>query len=277
MLRPEGRSSRLFCVCGSGGDASDFSDLAFALPDGHGVYAFSASSVTSRKEFVTVQQLASTYVAEICKLQPHRPFVLCGYSFGGIVVYEMARRLVSDGKPVGLVALIDTLHPGFTRNLSATELNQYRASYTRNRLAKYARNLATGRIDKLLQDLRDLARGQVRKFVTTASQPTFDRLMALLPEGQYVSELLQIRAWHKYEPGGYAGRLMLLNAAARTPEYADPTLGWGKCVTGSIESHILPGDHISIMHAPRVAMVAERIKEHLGGGEDLGGGESGRV
>src|SRR5437762_11102840 len=41
--------------------------------------------------------------------QTDHPYYLCGYSFGGLVAFEMARRLWESGNEVGLVGLFDTM------------------------------------------------------------------------------------------------------------------------------------------------------------------------
>jgi thioesterase domain-containing protein len=45
---------------------------------------------------------------EVKLWQPEGPYYLCGYSFGGLVAFEMARRLCQSGDKVGLVGLFDT-------------------------------------------------------------------------------------------------------------------------------------------------------------------------
>src|SRR5690606_24899102 len=46
--------------------------------------------------------------AEILRNNPDGPYILGGYSFGGLLVYEMARQLVAMGKEIKMLAVIDT-------------------------------------------------------------------------------------------------------------------------------------------------------------------------
>ena len=48
----------------------------------------------------------------IGKLQPRGPYVLVGYSLGGLVVLEMAQRLSANGEKVALLAMLDA-YPQF--------------------------------------------------------------------------------------------------------------------------------------------------------------------
>jgi len=49
------------------------------------------------------------YLRAIKAQQPNGPYYLCGYSFGGFVAFEIARRLRESGDEVGLVGLFDTM------------------------------------------------------------------------------------------------------------------------------------------------------------------------
>jgi non-ribosomal peptide synthetase component F/thioesterase domain-containing protein/acyl carrier protein len=57
---------------------------------------------------VTVEAMADEYLREVKACQPDGPYYVCGYSFGGLVAFEMARRLRQSGDQVGLVGLFDT-------------------------------------------------------------------------------------------------------------------------------------------------------------------------
>jgi non-ribosomal peptide synthetase component F/thioesterase domain-containing protein len=61
-----------------------------------------------RPPHATVEAMAAEYLKEVKVRQPDGPYYLCGYSFGGLVAFEMARRLKESGDEVGLVGLFDT-------------------------------------------------------------------------------------------------------------------------------------------------------------------------
>ena len=55
-----------------------------------------------------VRELATHYVKLIRKEQRHGPYFLGGYSYGGLLAYEMASLLTERKQRVELVAMIDT-------------------------------------------------------------------------------------------------------------------------------------------------------------------------
>ena len=49
--------------------------------------------------------MARFYLEEVRALQPHGPYYLGGYCFGGNVAYEMARQLRAQGERVAQILL----------------------------------------------------------------------------------------------------------------------------------------------------------------------------
>jgi thioesterase domain-containing protein len=58
-----------------------------------------------------IEALAAHYIEELRTVQPNGPYFLIGYSWGGLVAYEIAQQLTANGEVVELVALVDTLLP----------------------------------------------------------------------------------------------------------------------------------------------------------------------
>ena len=80
----------LFCACAGGGDILDYRDLALALPKDQPVYVFGVPPSRRANSSPRCRGSPRIYIAEARKRQPHGPYRLCGHSFGGLVVYEMA-------------------------------------------------------------------------------------------------------------------------------------------------------------------------------------------
>ena len=73
------------------------------------------------KTWSGVRELAAHYVQLISKEQRHGPYFLGGYSYGGLVAYEMASLLTEQNQRVEFVAMVDTL-PWYPR--SRTVINK---------------------------------------------------------------------------------------------------------------------------------------------------------
>ncbi len=57
----------------------------------------------------------SPKVKEIRTVQPEGPYFVGGYSFGGLVAFEIARQLQTQGQDIALLALFDTAAPGYAQ------------------------------------------------------------------------------------------------------------------------------------------------------------------
>ena len=76
------------------------------------------STITPNFKRRVIDEMADAYVESIRAVQPRGPYALAGHSLGGVVAYEMARRLVARGEEVEWLGMIDsdlhhnTLTPG---------------------------------------------------------------------------------------------------------------------------------------------------------------------
>ena len=88
------------------------------------------------KDWGGVRELAAHYVQLISEEQRHGPYFIGGYSYGGLLAYEMASLLTEQNQRVEFVATIDTF-PWFPRSQTiSTRLAsmQENANSTRRRI-----------------------------------------------------------------------------------------------------------------------------------------------
>ena len=57
----------------------------------------------------SIEEMATEYVRSIRAVQPHGPYVLGGWSFGGTVAFEMARQLEAAGEAVPHLLMVDAV------------------------------------------------------------------------------------------------------------------------------------------------------------------------
>jgi acyl-CoA synthetase (AMP-forming)/AMP-acid ligase II/thioesterase domain-containing protein/acyl carrier protein len=108
-IQPHGDKPPFFCVHGARGGVIHFSTLAKHLAGDQPFYGIqSVGWDPSEPPFTRTADMAAHYVSEMRKIQPHGPYFLGGYSFGGRVAVYMANLLRRAGEEVALLALIDT-------------------------------------------------------------------------------------------------------------------------------------------------------------------------
>ncbi|AVZ74465.1 non-ribosomal peptide synthetase [Streptomyces lunaelactis] len=112
-IRATGERPPLFLVHPAGGGVLCYRETAAALGGDQPVYGLPATGLAEGiVPAETVEEMAQSYLRAVQEVQPSGPYHLGGWSFGGLVAYQMACLLVADGERVDLLALVDSGHPG---------------------------------------------------------------------------------------------------------------------------------------------------------------------
>jgi amino acid adenylation domain-containing protein len=106
LLRDGGEGRPFFWFHPLGGSSLCYVELARRL-SGRALYGLEAEG----NGFNSLADLADRYAAVLVRRQPAGPYLLGGWSFGGLLAWETARRLEELGREVALVALLDTRPP----------------------------------------------------------------------------------------------------------------------------------------------------------------------
>jgi amino acid adenylation domain-containing protein len=111
-LTTTGHRTPLFFVTAGDGNTVGFGALARRLGPEQPFYALQPRGLDGRRPLHrSVERIARHYLREVRSVQPHGPYLLGGRCLGGLVAFEMARRLAAAGERVALVAVLDSLGP----------------------------------------------------------------------------------------------------------------------------------------------------------------------
>lgn len=98
----------LFCFHPKEGVGLRFANLLPHLDADQALYAFQSSLLGNNPQYAdSIEALAQHYLDELRQVQPHGPYRLLGWSFGGLVAYQAASQLLEEGEKVELLALLD--------------------------------------------------------------------------------------------------------------------------------------------------------------------------
>jgi thioesterase domain-containing protein/acyl carrier protein len=110
VLKPGAGRCPVFLFPGACGAAVGLRGLARALDTDQAVLGFDTPGFGGRSNFLArVEDLADAHVPHLRAAAPGGGCVLAGYSVGGLVAYELARRLAEEGAAPRLVVLIDSV------------------------------------------------------------------------------------------------------------------------------------------------------------------------
>ncbi|MBL0694525.1 amino acid adenylation domain-containing protein, partial [Comamonas sp. JC664] len=252
-----------FCVHPVGGNVLAYAELARLLGAERPFYGIQAQGLDGgAPPRTTVEEMATAYVSAIRTVQPSGPYVLGGWSVGGVIAYEMARQLREQGDTVALLALIDAYTPA-ALNVAEPERTSTQA------ITAFASDLLGMGLTGLAPDAAPL-RGDSPEAVLDTLWDAGHHAGALPPgmEREHLRALFRVfeanlRAARRYQPAAMnPGRVLLLKATGNAAE-APADGGWGALVGAGLETHPVSGDHYSVLKAPSVRELAERIREAL--------------
>jgi acetoacetyl-CoA synthetase len=254
LLRPGSGGPPLFLVHALSGDVLFLRPLAFRLSTDRPVYGLQARGLDPHEQPQTsVEDMAQTYVSTIRSVQPAGPYAIGGYSFGGLVAFEIARQLTGLGEDVDSLALIETdVHhnclPGFARwrFLLARPLRFLRAglSAPRARLPRYLRKAAL----------------RIAPWAPVAAPPPEEE-----PLPPLLSRLEEIgwRAFDAYRPEPYDGSATCFLTSSRQAGMCDPVPVWTRVVRADLTVERIPGSHADVVVEPHLGALAERLAGQL--------------
>jgi pyochelin synthetase len=111
-LQTGGTRRPLYCLPGADGQLLVFRHLAKSIGRDQPLYGLEPRGLDGSEPDRTIEEMAARGVRELRHVQPSGPYGLAGFSAGGVVAFEMARRLVKMGERVSPLLLIDSF-PGF--------------------------------------------------------------------------------------------------------------------------------------------------------------------
>jgi thioesterase domain-containing protein/acyl carrier protein len=262
VLQPHGSRPPLVLMPGMGCNVLGYFHLCKHLGQERPVYGLQIWSADEREAIPTLEALAAHYVTMLREFQPEGPYQLAGYSYGGMLAFEMARQLVAEGQAVAYVGLIDTKGKGYGSVLTPSE-----------RIVREVR--ALGRTDlshlpaHVYQRWRELSAGVRYHFIRRVSRSSSSSPSPGSTAQSAIHRLAVAdrRARWAYRPKPYPGRIHLLRAerqpTSEVYDYGDPHMGWSGLAQGGIVIHPVPGDHASILDEPAARVLAAQMLLHL--------------
>ena len=277
-IQPNGTKPPLYVIHGMDGSVISFRELIKHLGSDQPIIGVEYPVSESSSPLLRLEDRAAHYLDEIRKLQPSGPYYLLGYSFGGLLAFEIAQQLHAAGQAVGLLGMLDTLLMNGIRASAQKRTLQERVKRKAAGLVRHARRLVFGprRRAYLREDLArrlDEIIGEGRQFLYGVLSARGRSIPKFLERAQDVNWFAALR----YEALPYPGRITLFRAAtpvAFVRLQNDRELGWGPLGKAGVEVHEIPGTHLEMMREPNVGILAHAVTECLARSRDLQSHES---
>jgi len=184
----------------------------------------------------SLEELADHYIKEMQQVQPHGPYYLIGFSFGGLIAYEMAGQLLANGHQVNLVGLLDT----------------------------YLKE------EKRLQPLHRIIRNLFRQGPNRLLASIKSKITDLLTPNEYGQDFWphiytpapDETCRSNYQPKSYKGRVTLFQGWEPESNYFSyilPEQAWKKLLGERLEVQRVPGTHFDICKEPHVKVLVAKL------------------
>ncbi len=268
----------LVALPGANGDVLYFTELARAMNETRMLYGLQLPGTSAESDTVTdLGELASRLVEDLSGVLPGNSFALAGHSFGGKVIFEMARQLEAVGSPPNVLVMMD---PALPIDLTAAALYQ---KTTAEWYLEYAR---------LMQALNDTAETvDAQAFLSGTKAEQLDVIARLMSQAGWrnanavmVERLIRVYINnHKmvYVPKAPINtRIVVIRSMEENASVwserglpaldsirENENLGWDRFSTQPVETHWTPGDHLSMFKSPHVEQLAHRLESLINSGD----------
>jgi thioesterase domain-containing protein/acyl carrier protein len=271
-MHREGDRRPFFFVHALDGLVLAYADLARHLALDRPVYGLQAVGFDpASRPLESIDEMAAHYIRAMRSVQPEGPYLLGGWSAGGVVAFEMAQQLRRQQEGVAFLAILDTGAPirGYRYGLSeynhmAAEVVEFARRIeqeTRYELGVTYEELRDLDVDEMLE--RFLAR------IEGLDLPIPPSGKQALRAGLRVIELV-MKATKTYSPKSYPGPLTVFSCLERTSMEIEvgtklgygPSLGWEQ-YSPEVQVQMIPGHHRSMLLEPQVGALATHLRRYL--------------
>ncbi len=224
-IKTKGINPPFFCITAGYGDIMAFKQLSDRLspdqpffmlqpPEGPGIEG-------------DVKDLANRYVADITGIEPDGPYLIGGYSAGGLLAFETAKQLYKKGRKTDLLIM-------------------FGAPFSYSGISRLINKIIGPLMLRVLPDQDRI------------SSNTLRILHALFKDKGLQRQLDSLAG---YIPHGYNGKIVYFQGMWATSRFFGVHRLWKRMSKDNFELHFISGNHDSYMRPPYVEKLAECLTD----------------
>ncbi|MGW6612340.1 non-ribosomal peptide synthetase [Streptomyces erythrochromogenes] len=240
----------LFLIHAVGGTVYPYFGLMQELQHRYRVFGVQAAGLRAGSEpRQDLQEMADAYTAAVREAQPSGPYRLAGWSMGGLLALQVARRLEASGAQVALVGLLDT--PFSADDVSGVSEQAFAAQF----VLDGARALGPD-AGELPDPVTTPVAEQLRWFgekLTGGSGDAEEVQEDINRRFQVFKAHITLIGGHRPEP---VAAPVVVVSAEQSP---DLSALWTELLGSGTRTVRVPGDHYTFLRAPGVQQAAEAI------------------
>lgn len=249
VLNPDEPAIPIIAIHGAGGAGLFFREFAEALPRRHPFYILESGLLTAGSQAElpqqTLEEISQLYLEAILSKLKHSSIILTGYSTGGLIAYEVARRATKYGITVKALINLDAPNPQvivpapkslFLKRIVLTAFRDSREFIDRLRMNWYhfieSRNSRQG-IDEL-------------SVLTEHIRPVYEKIES------------------RFRPQEYSeGMILIASKGGELSSIVPDDMGWNAHLGGPLKIHEVPGTHLTMLEKQNLPHTVGKFREIL--------------
>ena len=249
---PRSRSPALFLLPDGAGSAQSYAELPDISPT-LSVFGIDSPFYTCPQDYqISFEAVASCFVRTIRSIQPHGPYIIGGWSVGGIYAYEVSRQLLCAGEAIQNLMMIDSPCPGTLPPLPAPTLTILEKAGLFDGLHTMGRAIPEATRRHFLQSVVALEAWSPISMSSASGRP--ERVDVVWGQGGVLEDMseeqrkISDESWEKESGVATKAKDWLFGVReGYEPEGWDHMSG-----VSNVNCHVVGGNHFSMMKAPQV-------------------------
>ena len=263
-LQGGSRKTPIFLVHPGGGTVVCYAALVPYMENTQPIYGLQSSGLHpdiygEHPVYISVKEMADVYLDAMLSVQPQGPYILGGWSAGGVIAFEIAQILKERGQEVALLALLDSHAP-----VPST----YKSMNYKEALWDFVVNLCD-RSDIIEKNLnKDLSEEFLLEYIEVLMQ--YDNYFGDKKDIKRLVEVYQCNsnALVNYNPKPYLGPVVLLRTEMESTndsleQMRDSTLNWSKICSQTITVETIPCSHKTMLSSSNAQIVAKWLQRYI--------------
>jgi thioesterase domain-containing protein/acyl carrier protein len=280
-LREGGDLPPLFCIHTLGGVVDHYLNILPAIDKSRPVFGIRGRGLVPGETLPkTLGEIAREEVDAVRTVQKTGPYHILGFSFGGIVAFELACQLQELGEDVAFLGIIDVCAPAHEDRYLKTLANKVIPNGRLRKIAegadRYLKSHSDRRVCRVVSRSlwyavhRVICRSGAKSISSGNMDTHFEarfniKSLDRYPKEQHPAVISRMKASSDYLPTRFRGGIIFFSTG---PDHGlfpgDMTRGWGFYVSGKCDIIEVPGDHSTLFNEPHVGILAEKINQSLG-------------
>jgi thioesterase domain-containing protein len=242
-----------------GGNVICYANLARQLGNERPFYAFQSQGLYG-ESLTTIEEMAAQYISEMRRVQGSGPYLLGGWSMGGLVAFEIAQQLLRHDEQISMLAMLDTAVPqALSDDIPQVGDNGLLRGFFIDLIGP-----SDGNGNPLLHERPELDGDELFGFLLQKIQAA-----KLLPSDMESEQILRLYelfksnlcALRSYRPQACTAPISLAVASERR-SLNESQLGWAN-LAKQLRVATLPGSHYTMLRPPHVAALAQWLETEI--------------